>query len=93
MLNPHQISERLTVVAGLSLLAALIVPNAFAVEPMIEGGNELGFSPAGDPEAIVEAGGFDWNAVLSVVLIGLVVVTTLVVYHAAARRDRQLAAP
>lgn len=36
MFDPHQISARLAVVAGVALLAALIVPSAFAVEPMIE---------------------------------------------------------
>lgn len=94
MLNPHRFSDRLAVFGGLSLLAALIVPNAFAVEPMVDGGTGPA-DPGGDSAVIVDAssGGFDWSAALVVVLIGLVVlVTVLAVRHTAERRGSQLAA-
>ena len=103
MFDPHQISARLAVVAGVALLAALIVPSAFAVEPMIEGGNEPGsgitatpeIGAAGDPPIVVaaSASSFDWSAALVLVLIGLTVfVGVLAAHHAAGRRGRRLAA-
>ena len=94
MFNPHQISERVAVLAGLSLVAALIVPNAFAVELLPEGGGERQGNPAtGTANLDASTGSYDWSAAPLVGLIGLVVlVTTLAVYHAAKRRNRQLAA-
>ena len=100
MLNAHQISERLAVFAGLSLLAALIVPNALAADLLPEGGNErqsdlaAGGATTGSPGASFDAStGHDWSAVPLVFLIGLVVlVATVTVYYAATRRNRQLAA-
>ena len=96
MLNPHQISERLAVLAGLSLLSALIVPNAVAADLLPEGGNERQSNPAtGNQSANIDAStaSYDWSAAPLVGLIGLVVlVTSLAVYYAATRRNRQLAA-
>ena len=96
MFNQHQISDRLAVLAGVSLLSALIVvPNAFAVEPVVEGG-AMPVEPGGDPVTIVNASssGFDWSVALVIVLIGLVVlVATLAVLNAATRRARQLPTP
>ncbi len=95
MFNPHQIWERLAVLAGLSLLAALIVPNALAVELLPEGGGERQSTPAtGNQAANLDAstGGYDWSAASLVGLIGLVVLVTVVVHHAATRRNGQLAA-
>lgn len=97
MFDPQQISDRLAVVAGVSLLAAVVVPTAFAVEPMIEGGNDAGFDPApagggaGDASLLVEAStrGFDSSAALALVLIGVAVfAAVLVAHHAFDRRDR-----
>ena len=107
MLNPHQISDRVAVFAGLSLLSALIVPNAFAVEPVVDGGavpiepvvdgGAVPVEPGRDPATIVvnaSSSGFDWSVALVVVLIGLVVlVTTVAVLNAATRRARQLPTP
>jgi hypothetical protein len=103
MFDPHQISARLAVVAGVALLAALIVPSAFAVEPMIEGGNGPGtgitvtpeLGAAGDPPIVVAAspGSFHWSAALVLVLIALTVfVGVLAAHHTAGRRGRRLAA-
>jgi hypothetical protein len=96
MFNPHQISERLAVLAGVSLLAALIVPSALAVELLPEGGGERqSDSVTGNRAASLDASAasYDWSAAPLVGLIGLVVlVTTLAVYYAATRRNRQLAA-
>jgi hypothetical protein len=97
MFDPQQISDRLAVVAGVSLLAAVVVPTAFAVEPMIEGGNDAGFDPApaaggaGDSTVLVEASarGFDASAALVLVLIGVAVfAAVLVAHHASDRRGR-----
>ena len=91
MYDRHQISDRLAVVAGLTLLAALIVPTAFAVEPMIEGGNERGVDP---PPAIgaASASGFDWSTALLLVVVALVVFgSVLALHHAASRRGSRLA--
>lgn len=93
MFDPHQISARLTVAAGLSLLAALIVPTAFA-RPFDDGGGAL-VEPGSNPAEVVDAStsGFDWTAALVVVLIGLaVLVATLAVRRVAGRRGTQLAA-
>lgn len=91
MYDPPQISDRLAVVAGVSLLAALIVPTAFAVEPMIEGGGERGFDPPPELGA-ASAGGFDWSTAALLVLIALVVFgSVLALHHAATRRGSQLA--
>lgn len=96
MFNPHQISERLAVLAGLSLLAAMIVPNAIAVELLPEGGNEWqSDSVTGNQAANLDAStaSYDWSAAPLLGLIALVVlVTNLAVYYAATRRNRQLAA-
>ncbi len=92
MFHPHQLRERLAVLAGLSLLGMSIVPTTFA-RPVSEG-SEL-VEPAGVPAPIVEAsgGGFDWSAALVVVLIGLaILVTAVAVHHAANRRGIQLTA-
>jgi hypothetical protein len=85
-----------------SLLAALIVPSAFAVEPMIEGGNELGsgttpapeIGAAGEPPLLVEASAssFDWSSALVLVLIALTVFVGVLAHHGAGRRGRRLAA-
>ena len=96
MFNPHQLSNRLAVFAGLSLLSALIVPNALAVKLLPEGGGERQSNSAtGNQAANIDASaaGYDWSAAPLVGLIGLVVlVTSLAVYYAATRRNRQLAA-
>jgi hypothetical protein len=92
MYDPHQISDRLAVAAGVSLLAALIVPTAFAVEPMIEGGNERGVDPAPEIGAAASASGFDWSTALLLVVIALVVFgSVLALHHAATRRGSRLA--
>ena len=105
MYDPHQISDRLVVVAGVSVLAALIVPTAFAVEPMIEGGDPRGFDPAPeiggasasgfDPAREIGAAsgsGFDWSTTFLLVLIALFVFgSVLAFHHAATRRGSQLA--
>jgi hypothetical protein len=92
MFNSHQISHRLAVVAGLSLLSVLIVPNAFA-RPLADGGNETAGSRS-NPAAVVDtsSAGFDWSAVLVVALIGVAILTVFVVRHAVKRRGSQLAA-
>ena len=96
MLNPHQISERLAVLAGLSLLAAMIVPSAIAADLLPEGGNERQSDLSTRNQAAnldASAASYDWSAAPLVGLIGLVVlVTSLAVYYAATRRNRQLAA-
>ena len=103
MFDPHQISARLAVVAGVALLAALIVPSAVAVEPMLEGGNKLGsgikatpeIGAAGKPPIVVDApaSSFDWSAALVLVLIALTVfVGVLAAHHGAGRRGRRHAA-
>jgi hypothetical protein len=96
MLNRHQISERLAVLAGLSLLAAMIVPGALASDLLPEGGGERQSNPAKGIQAAnidASAASYDWSAAPLVGLIGLVVlVTSLAVYYAATRRNRQLAA-
>ena len=91
MFDPHQISARLAVVAGVALLAALIVPSALAVEPMIEGGNEPGsgitatpqIGAAGDPPIVVaaSASSFGWSAALVLVLIALTVFAGVLAAH------------
>ncbi|MGI9111573.1 MAG: hypothetical protein ACR2GT_05185 [Gaiellaceae bacterium] len=97
MLDLHRISTRLALLAGLSLLAMLIVPAASAVEPMIEGGNgsSTGGGATADPGATFEvsAGGFDWSIAAVPVLVGLIVLVTVVAAHrVASRRGGQLAA-
>jgi hypothetical protein len=97
MFDPHQLSARRAVIAGVSLLSALIVPSASAVEPMLEGGNELGsgitaapeVGAASDPPLVVAAStsSFDWSSALVLVLIALTVfVGVLAAHHAAGRR-------
>jgi len=96
MFDPHQLAARLGVLAGVSLLAALIVPSAFAVEPMLEGGKEPGSTAApvggaGDAPPLTDAAvsSFDWSAALALVLIALAVfVGVLAAHHAADRRGR-----
>ena len=94
MLNAHQISERLAVSAGVSLLAALVVPTAVA-RPFDDGGGAI-VEPQGNPAGVdaASAGGFDWGAVLvAAVVIGLaVLVLANAVHYAARRRDSQFAA-
>jgi hypothetical protein len=92
MFNTHQISHRLAVVTGLSLLSLLIVPNAFA-RPLPDGGNETVVSGS-DPASVVvtSSAGFDWSAVLVVALIGIAILTVFVLRHTANRRGSQLAA-
>ena len=91
MLDPHQLRERLTVLAGLSLLGMSIVPTVFA-RPLGDGGELV--KPAGVPTPIEASGsGFDWSAALVVVLIGLaVLVTAVAVRHTANRNGSRLAA-
>ncbi len=92
MFDPHQLTRRLAVLAGLSLLGMSIVPTALA-RPVSDG-SEL-VEPAGVAAPIVEASGsgFDWSAALVVVLIGLaILVTAVAVHHAANRNGSRLAA-
>ncbi len=92
MLDPHQLRERLTVLAGLSLLGMSIVPTVFA-RPVDDGGELV--ERAGVAAPIVEASGsgLDWSAALVVVLIGLaVLVTAVAVRHTANRNGSRLAA-
>ena len=91
MYDPRQISDRLAVFAGVSVLAALIVPTAFAVEPMIEGGNERGVDKAPEIGA-ASASGFDWSTAFLLVVIALLVFSSvLALHHAASRRGSRLA--
>jgi len=92
MLDPHRLPHRLALVAGLSLLSVLVVPTAFAVEPMIEGG--YGRSATADPPLLVDAaaGGFDWSAAFVLALSALVALGSLLALRdAAVRRGRRLA--
>jgi hypothetical protein len=100
MLDPHRLPDRLVLAAGLACFAALHVPAAFAVEPVIVGGNERGFGPAadlgatGEPPPLVDAaaGGFDWAVAFVFVLIALVAAASVLIRNgAAARRDRRVA--
>ena len=97
MLDPHEVSNRIGLVMGLSLLAIWIVPTASAVEPVIEGGNggSTGGGATADPGATFEVsgGGFDWSIAVVPVLVGLIVfVTVLAAQRVASRRGGQVAA-
>ncbi len=86
MFDPHQLTRRLAVLAGLSLLGMSIVPPAFA-RPVSDGGELV--ERAGVAAPIVEASGsgFDWSAALVVVLIGLAILVTAVAVRDAANRS------
>jgi hypothetical protein len=106
MLKHHpKTSSRLTILAGMALVAALAtVPNAFAIPAMPDGGMEpaeplvdpsSGATPKGAPATIVDASssGFAWGTAALFVAAGLAVFAiTLAVLLAGTRRGRQLAA-